>query len=60
MQIEHRNVNVIQEFSVILDRVTRGHKNDNLLLCILFEKGEEKEEPLFTGTDHISLDMMSF
>jgi hypothetical protein len=44
VQIQDRDVNVVQQLAVVLDRVTAGEKYDDLLLEVLAEEGEEKEE----------------
>jgi hypothetical protein len=44
VQIQDRDVNVVQQLAVILDRVTAGEEDDDLFFEILAEEGEEKEE----------------
>lgn len=51
VEIKDRQVNVLQKFAVVLDRVARREENDNLLLGHLLEEREQEEETL-VGIDN--------
>ena len=44
VKVQDRNVDVIQQLGVVFDRVAAREENDDLLLHVLFEEGEEEEE----------------
>ena len=56
VQVQARNIDVIQEFTVIFDRVTRREKYDDFsLLQVLLEKREEQQEADVTLAHDIAL-----
>jgi hypothetical protein len=55
MQVQDGNINIIQQFRIILDLVTTGEEHDTLLLQVPLQKGEQQQEPLVGFTDDIAL-----
>lgn len=55
MNVQHGNVNVVEQLRVVLDAVAAAEKHHDLLLQVLLEKGEEKEEAAVRGADDVSL-----
>lgn len=55
MKVQGGNVNVIEKFAVILDRITAGEEDNHLLVQTLFQKGEQQQESLVTFADYIAL-----
>jgi len=45
MQIEHGEVNVIQQLRVVLDCIAAGKEDDYLLLLMLFQERKQQAEP---------------
>lgn len=55
VQIQDRNVDIIQELGVILDLVTARKEHNDLFLQIPLQKGEEQQEPLVRLGDDVTL-----
>lgn len=56
MQIQHRQINVVQQLCVILDARARAQEDDNLLLLVEpLQEAEEEEEPLVCLTYDVAL-----
>ena len=55
MKVQNRDVDIVQEFSMVLDGVAARKEDNNLLLHVLFEEGEEEEEASVGGADDITL-----
>ena len=53
--IKNRDIDVVEQLRVILDRVTGGEEHHYLLLSVLLEESEEQKEPLLRRTHHIAL-----
>ena len=49
VEVEDREVDVVEELRVVLDRVARGEEDDHLLLEVLLEEGEEQHEAVAGG-----------
>lgn len=45
MQIEHGNVNIIQQLSVVFHRLAAGEEHNNFLLDIFLQEREQKQKP---------------
>jgi hypothetical protein len=45
MDALNRQINVVEEFIVVLDGHTGGEENHHFLLAILFQKGKEQQKP---------------
>mmetsp|Transcript_4279 Transcript_4279/g.9394 ORF Transcript_4279/g.9394 Transcript_4279/m.9394 type:complete len:217 (-) Transcript_4279:608-1258(-) len=46
MQIHHRQVDVVEQLGVVLDRVARGEEHNDLLLAVFLQEGEKEEEAI--------------
>lgn len=55
VQLENRDLNEVEEFSMELDAVARGHEDDDLLVEILLEEGEEQTKALSAVAHYITL-----
>ncbi len=55
MNAVHREVDVVEQFVVVLDAHTGGEEDHDLLLAVLLEEGEEEEEAAVRGADHVAL-----
>ena len=56
MEVEHGDIDVVEQLRVELDRVARREENDDLLFAqILLQEREEQQEPLVRLADHIAL-----
>lgn len=55
MQVKHGDIDVIEQLSVVFHRVAAGEENDNLLLAVFAEEGEEEEKPSVRRTYDVSL-----
>ena len=55
MYVFNWNVNVVEELSVVLDRVASGEEHHALLVFVLLDKGEKEHKTLVTRTHYISL-----
>src|SRR6202000_162338 len=44
VQFENREVDVVEQLAVILDAVATAHEDNDLLLEVALEEGEEQEE----------------
>ena len=55
VQIQHRNVDVVQQVGVVLYRLTGGEEDDDLLVHVLLEEGEEQQEARLARTHHVAL-----
>lgn len=55
MQVEYRNINVVQQFSVVFHGIAAREEDNGFLLQVLFEKGEKKKETAIGGAHDIAL-----
>lgn len=55
MKVKDWYVNVVEELGVIFDRITTAEENNNFLLQILFEEGEQEKESPIRWAHNISL-----
>lgn len=55
MQVEYREVNVIQEFRVIFHAAATGEKHDNLLLEVSLEEGKQEQEAFVRVAKDVAL-----
>lgn len=55
VQFEDRQVDVVEEFRKVFDRIARRHEDDDLLFEVLFEECEEKKETHIAWDNDISL-----
>jgi len=56
MEIHHRDVDIVEELGVELDRIAGRKENDNLLLLhVLLEEGEEEEETALRRAHDVAL-----
>ena len=55
MEMEHRDVDVVKKLGMILDGVAATEEDDNFLLELFLEEGEEEEESWFRGADDVAL-----
>jgi hypothetical protein len=55
VELQHGDVDVVEQLGVILDRVARGKEHDHLLLHVLLQEGEEQKEPHVAGHDDVAL-----
>ena len=55
VKIQNWNVDIVEQFRMILDRIAAGKEHNDLLLEIPFEESEEEHEPLIGMTDNIAL-----
>ena len=55
MKVEHRNVDIIQQLGMIFDRVAAGEEDNDLLLSVFTQEGEQQEKPPIGGADDIAL-----
>lgn len=46
MNMGDRQVNVVQKFIVVLDRVTRGEEHHDFLVSVFLQEGKQNEETL--------------
>ena len=46
MNMGHRQINVVQKFVMILDRVARGKEHHDFLVSVFLEEGEQHEKTL--------------
>jgi len=42
VQIQHRNIDVVEEFAIVLDRSAAREEYDNLLLQVLPQESEKE------------------
>jgi len=54
MYAHDRQVDVVEQFVMELDRQARAEENHDLLFAILFEECEKKQEPFLRGTDNVA------
>ena len=50
-----RQVDVVEQLVVELDRHAGGEEHHELLLPVLLQEGEEQQESLLRGTHHVAL-----
>jgi hypothetical protein len=55
VEIQDGDIDKVEEFGVILDRLTTGEEDDDFLLCITTEEGKEEEESFICLTNNVSL-----
>ena len=55
VQIQDWKIDVIEEFRVVFDAITAGEEDDDFLLKVALQEGEEQEEAFVRVTDHVSL-----
>ena len=55
MEVKHRDIDVVQEFGVILDRITAREEYNHLFLHVLLEERKEEEETAVGGADDVAL-----
>lgn len=55
MQVEHRHIDVVEQLGVVLDRVARREEDDDLLLGVLAQEGEQQQEALVRLADDVAL-----
>jgi hypothetical protein len=55
MQIENRNINVVEQLGVVLDGVTTREENNDFFLQILLQECEQQHESLVGITNDITL-----
>lgn len=55
VEVEYRDINVVQQFSVVFHGITTREEDDGFLLQVLFEKGEKKEETAIRRAHDIAL-----
>lgn len=52
---QNRQVDIIEQLGMVLDRVAAAEKHNNLLLEVPFEEGEEEQEPLVLVANDVAL-----
>ena len=55
MKVEDRDVDVVEQFPVVLYGVTTREEDDYLLLHVLFQEGEEEEEAAIRRANDVTL-----
>ena len=55
VQVKHRKIDVVEEFGIVLHTVAAAEENDDLLLGVLLEEGEEQLETHITLANHVAL-----
>lgn len=55
VEVEHGEVDVVEEFAVVFDAGAGGEEDDVLLLGVTFQEGEEEEEAHLGGAEHVAL-----
>ena len=55
MDVQDRNVDVVEQLSVVLDRVAGRQEHHHFLLEVLLQKGEQQQEPLLRWADDVTL-----
>ena len=55
MDAHDGQVDVVEELVVELDAHAGGEEDHDLLLAVLLQEGEEEEQPLLRGADHVAL-----
>ena len=55
VQVQNGQIDVVEEFGVVLDTVTRREEDDDLLLGVLLEECEQQLEPHVTLADDVTL-----
>lgn len=55
VEFKHRQVDVVEQLSMVLHTVTAGEEDNDLLLKVALEEGEKKQEALVSLTDDITL-----
>lgn len=55
VKVEYRDINVVQQFSVVFYGITAREEDDDFLLQVLLEKGEKKEETAIRRAHDIAL-----
>jgi hypothetical protein len=46
MQVQHRQINVVQQLCVVLDAIAARKEDDDFLLQVALEEGEEQQKAL--------------
>ena len=55
VQVQHGEVDVVEEFAVVFDAGAGGEEDDVFLGGVAFEEGEEEEEAHLGGAEHVAL-----
>lgn len=55
VEVENGKINVVEQFSMVLDTVTAGEEDNDLLLEVALEEGEQKQEALVRFTNDVAL-----
>lgn len=55
VQLQNGEINVVQQLGVVLNAVTAGEENNDLLLQVALEEREQQQEALVSLTDNITL-----
>ena len=55
VQVQHRQVDVVEQLGVVLDAVAAGEEDDDLLPEVALEEGEQKQEALVRVADDVAL-----
>jgi len=54
MYAHDRQVDVVEQFMMELDRQAGAEENHDLLFAVLFEECEKKQEPFLWGADNVA------
>lgn len=55
MKVKDWDINVVEQFGVVLDRVAAREEDDDLLLDVLSQECEEQHESLIRVAHHVAL-----
>ena len=55
VQAEDGKIDIVEQLGVVFNARAAAKEDNNLLGCIAFEEGEEKEEALVGLADHVAL-----
>lgn len=55
VQIQHRQIDIVEQLGVVLHRVTTAEKDDDLLLQVALQEREQQQEPLIRVAEHVPL-----
>ena len=55
VEIQYRDINVVEQLRVVFDRVAAGEEDDDLLLGVPFQKRKQQQEPLVRFANEVAL-----
>ncbi len=58
MQVQHGDVDIVQQLAVELDSIAGGEEHNDFLFAILLQEGEQEQEALVACAHHIALSVV--